>query len=185
MFRRIGSAMVLAVALLSTPALAQERGLSVRSGVSAFTGDLGGETDVGAFLGIQAEARPLRLLGVELGYEGSANGFEEEGASGALWRHNVGALAKLGPVVDNGWMPFLGAGLGVSYIDPTGEVGTNVFEEDIVAEVPLAAGIEYRFSGVTAGASAMYRVVAGEGFAPGSADEGDLFTAGLSLGGRF
>jgi hypothetical protein len=184
MFRRFGYAAVLAAALLSAPALAQERGLTVRSGVTAFTGDLGGETDVGAFLGIQAEARPLQLLGVELGYEGSANGFEEDD-SGALWRHNVGALAKLGPVLDNRWMPFVGAGLGVSYLDPTGEAGTDVFDDDFVAEVPLAAGIEYRFSGVTAGARATYRIVAGEGFAPGSIDEGDLFTAGLSLGGRF
>lgn len=184
MFRRFGYAAVLAAALLAAPALAQERGLTVRSGVTAFTGDLGGETDVGAFLGIQAEARPLRLLGVELGYEGSANGFEEDD-SGALWRHNVGALAKLGPVLDDRWMPFVGAGLGVSYLDPTGEAGADVFDDDFVAEVPLAAGIEYRFSGVTAGARATYRIVTGEGFAPGNIDEGDLFTAGLSLGGRF
>jgi opacity protein-like surface antigen len=184
MFRRFECAVILGVALLAAPAIAQDRGLTVRSGVSAFTGDLGDGTDVGAFLGIQAEARPYRLIGVEVGYEGSANGFEEND-SGSLWRHNVGALAKLGPVLDDRWMPFVGAGLGISYLDPTGEAGTNVFDDDFVAEVPVAAGIEYRFSGLTAGARATYRVISGEGFAPGDIDEGDLFTAGLSLGGRF
>ncbi|MCP3138483.1 porin family protein [Pyxidicoccus xibeiensis] len=175
---------ILAAVLLAGPALAQERGLSVRSGVSAYTGDLGGGTDVGGFLGIQAEGRLFPAVGLELGYEGSANGFEEND-SGTLWRHNVGALAKLGPIVDDRWQPFVGAGLGVSYLDPTGEAGANIFDDDVVAEVPLAAGIEYRFSGVTAGARATYRIVAGEDFAPGNVDEGDLFTAGLSLGGRF
>ncbi|MFP2904530.1 outer membrane protein [Pyxidicoccus sp. 3LFB2] len=183
MFRQSMCAVILAAGLLAAPALAQDRGLSVRSGVSAFTGDLGGETDAGAFLGIQGEARLFPAIGLELGYEGSANGFEEN--SGTLWRHNVGALAKLGPVLDDRWMPFVGAGLGVSYLDPTGEAGDGVFDEDIVAEVPLSAGIEYRFSGMTAGARATYRIVEGESFAPGSVDEGDLFTAGLSLGGRF
>ena len=184
MIRHFGCAVVLAGALLAAPALAQSRGVTVRSGVTAFTGDLGDGTDVGAFLGIQAEARTSRLIGVELGYEGSANGFEEND-SGTLWRHNVGALAKLGPVLDDRWVPFVGAGVGVSYLDPTGDAGATFFDDDFVAEVPVAAGIEYRFSGLTAGARATYRVVAGEDFAPGDVDEGDLFTAGLSLGGRF
>lgn len=184
MFRQSWCAVIVATALLAAPALAQNRGVTVRSGMSAFTGDLGGETNVGAFLGIEGEARLFPVIGLELGYEGSANGFEEND-SGTLWRHNVGALAKLGPVLDDRWMPFVGAGLGVSYLDPTGEAGANIFDDDFIMEVPLSAGIEYRFSGVTAGARATYRVLAGEDFAPGSVDEGDLFTAGLSLGGSF
>ncbi len=192
-----GRAGVLAAALLAAPAFAQETveeredrtdfratGLTVRSGITAFTGELGGQTNVGGFIGIEADAQPLPLVGVELGYEGSANGFEESG-TGTLWRHNVGTLAKLGPIVDDRWQPFVGAGFGVSYIDPTGEADVRTFDNDWVFEVPLAAGIEYRFSGVTAGARATYRIVDGEACAPGDVDEGNLFTAGFSLGGRF
>ncbi len=183
MFRQAWCAGILA-AFLAAPALAQERALTVRSGVSAYTGDLGGGTDVGAFVDIQGETRLFPAVGLELGYEGSANGFEEDD-SGTLWRHNLGLMAKVGPVLHDRWVPFVGAGLGVSYLDPTGEAGANVFDDDFIAEVPLSAGIEYRFSGVTAGARATYRLLAGENFAPGNVDEGDLFTAGLSLGGTF
>ena len=184
-FRRFfGCAVVLAVAPLAAPALAQDRGLTVQSGVTAFTGGLGGQTNVGSFLSLQAEARPLSFLALEVGYEGSANGFEEDN-SGALWRHNLGALVKLQPVLANRWAPFLGAGGGVSYLDPTGETGANVFADGFVMEVPVSAGLEYLLEGVTMGARATYRVMAGEDIAPGSFDEGDLFTAGLSLSGRF
>jgi opacity protein-like surface antigen len=187
-----GGAAVLASALLAVPAFAQDdgaadfraTGVTVRSGITAFTGDLGDETNVGGFLGVQVDAQPLRLMGIEVGYEGSANGFEESG-SGSLWRHNLGALAKLGPIVDNRWQPFVGAGVGVSYIDPTGMADVTTFDNDFVFEVPLAAGLEYRFSNLTAGARATYRIMDGEAFAPGDVDEGDLFTAGFSLGGRF
>lgn len=188
---QLGWAAGLAAALLAVPAFAQDdeadfraTGVTVRSGVTAFTGDLGGETDVGGFVGIQLDTQPMRLLGLEVGYEGSANGFEESG-TGSLWRHNVGALAKLGPIVDDRWQPFVGAGVGVSYIDPTGAADERLFDNDFVFEVPLSAGIEYRFSSLTAGARATYRIMDGEAFAPGDIDEGDLFTAGFSLGGRF
>ncbi|WP_164006797.1 outer membrane protein [Pyxidicoccus trucidator] len=184
MFRQSWCAGILAMALLAAPAPAQDQELTVRSGLSAFTGDLGGETNVGAFLGIQGEAQLFPAIGLELGYEGSANGFEGTG-SGTLWRHNMGAMAKVGPVLDDRWVPFVGAGLGVSYVDPTGAADAGIYDEDIIMEVPLSAGLEYRFSGVTAGARATYRVLAGEDFAPGNVDEGDLFTAGLSLGGSF
>ena len=78
-----GGAAVLAAALLAVPAFAQDdgaadfraTGVTVRSGITAFTGDLGAETNVGGFLGVQVDAQPLRLMGIEVGYEGSANGF--------------------------------------------------------------------------------------------------------------
>ncbi|MFP2929800.1 hypothetical protein ACLESO_32330 [Pyxidicoccus sp. 3LG] len=188
---------ILTAALLAIPAFAEEPsvkqqpapdfgapGLTVRSGMAAYTGPLGGATVAGVFMGIQAEVPLLSVLGLELGYEGSANGFEETNA-GTLWRHNVGGLAKLGPTLGGSWKPFLGAGVGVSYIDPSGVPDALEFDEDIVAEVPLAAGLEYRFYGVTAGARATYQLVFNEDFAVGNVDEGDLFSAGVSLGGRF
>ncbi|NTX56897.1 outer membrane beta-barrel protein [Myxococcus sp. CA039A] len=160
-------------------------GLTVRGGVTAYTGDLGTETDVGTFLGLQADAQLLPAVGLELGYEGSANGFADID-NATLWRHNLGALAKVGPTIRENWKPFLGAGVGVSYLDATSEANARQFDDTFLAEVPLTAGVEYRYNGVTAGARATYRVFAGGGdFAPGADDDGDLFSAGLSLGGRF
>lgn len=188
----------LAAALLAAPALAKDSspgqqpapsfgapGLTVRTGLATYTGQLGGETDVGAFLGIQAEAQLFPAVGLEAGYEGSANGFTEAN-SGALWRHNLGAVAKFGPTLGDRWKPFVGAGVGISYIDTAGEADAQPYTNDFVPEFPLAAGVEYRFNGMTAGARATYRIIGGEDFASsGGSDEGDLVTAGLSLGGRF
>jgi opacity protein-like surface antigen len=194
MTRHAFRAGTLAAALLATPALAENTdpslqpapgfgasGVTVHSGLTSYTGPLGGETNLGAFLDFQAEVPLLPGLGLEAGYEGSANGFTATNV-GALWRHNVGAVAKLGPTLGGHWKPFVGAGLGISYIYTNGaEDERNGF----VPELPLAAGVEYRFSGVTAGARASYRIIGGEAFTSGPSYEGDLLTAGVSLGARF
>ncbi len=188
---------LLAAVLVGAPAFAQDEvvvleddddigfdriGLTVRGGVTSYTGDLGDATDPGAFLGIQADARPVNGIGVELGYEGSRNGLEGDG-DGALWRHNVGLLAKVGPDI-NDWRPFVGAGFGVSYLNPNDEAGLALgTDTDVVTEVPLAAGVEYKLGDVTAGARATYRLIGDEEL--GLVDQGNLFTAGITLGGRF
>lgn len=196
---RVGVAAVLA--LLAAPALAQDDtsiradelrerqgtgfddlGVAVRGGLSTYTGSLGGASNAGAFLGVQADVQALRWAGVELGYEGSFNNLVGGNESGSLWRHNVGALAKVGPLI-NDVRPFVGAGFGVSYIDPTREAQALGYDDDFVTEVPLAAGVDYQIGDWMVGARATYRILGGEDFGP--LDEGDLFNAGVSLGGRF
>ncbi|AEI65434.1 hypothetical protein LILAB_17660 [Corallococcus macrosporus] len=185
------------VVLLASPALAATprvkaqpapgfgaSGLTVRSGVTTWSGNVGRETGVGAFLALLGEVPIVSGVGLELGYEGAANGYAEP-RRGTLWRHNGGVLAKVGPTLFSQWKPFVGAGAGVSYFHPTPmDVGT-AFEKGWGAEVPLAAGLEYRYSGVTAGLRATYRVLVARDFAPDSADVGNLFSGDLSLGMRF
>ncbi|WP_052518591.1 hypothetical protein [Archangium violaceum] len=156
--------------------------VAVSGGLNTYTGDLGDTTNSGGFLGVQANSRPLPLLGVELGYEGSRNAFED--IDGGLWRHNVGALAKVGPeLLANGSLrPFVGAGFGVSLLNPSDD-GELLFENDVVTEVPLAAGVDYKFGGVTAGARATYRLVGGEDL--GLAQDGNIVNFGIQLGGAF
>lgn len=194
---RVGVAAVLA--LLATPALGQDEdagvaagerrgtgfdnlGVALRGGFSSYTGSLGGVSNAGAFLGVQADVQALRWAGVELGYEGSFNNLVGGNESGSLWRHNVGALAKVGPVI-NSVRPFLGAGFGVSYIDPTQEAEVLGYDGDVISEVPLAVGVDYQMGDLMVGARATYRLLGGEDFGP--VDDGNLFNAGISLGGRF
>jgi hypothetical protein len=158
-------------------------GVVVRGGLSSFTGALGGATDMGAFLGVHVDMRPLTWGGVEFGYEGSANSFSGGYDNGTLWRHNVGTLAKVGPEL-NGVRPFLGAGFGVSFLNPSNEAEGFAYTNDTITEVPLAAGIDYRAGeDILLGVRATYRLMGGEQFGP--ADEGNLLTAGISLGGSF
>lgn len=202
---RMGAAAVLA--LLAAPALAQDDGaggsgtsigseelrgrretafdplgVALTGGWSTFTGDLGVATNGGAFFGVQADMQALRWAAVEVGYEGSFNNLVGGNQSGSLWRHNVGALAKVGPLI-NSVRPFVGSGFGVSFIDPTQEAETLGYDSDVVTEVPLTAGVDYQMGKVMLGARATLRLVGEEDFGP--VDSGDVFNAGVSLGGRF
>ncbi|WP_002637313.1 hypothetical protein [Myxococcus hansupus] len=187
----LAAALVAGPALAATPRVKAQpapgfgaAGLTVRSGVTAWSGNVGEETGVGTFLALVGEIPVITAVGLEVGYEGSANGYAEP-RRGTLWRHNGGVLAKVGPTLFSQWKPFVGAGAGVSYFHPTPmDVGT-AFEKGWGAEVPLAAGLEYRYSGVTAGLRATYRVLVARDFAPTSADVGNLFSGDLSLGMRF
>ena len=156
--------------------------VSVTGGLNAYTGDIGDNTGAGGFLGVQANSRPLPLIGLELGYEGARNPFED--LEGGLWRHNVGALAKVGPALGaNGSLrPFVGAGFGVSLLNPS-EDAEILFDNDVVTEVPLAAGVDYNLGPITAGARATYRLVGGEDL--GLAQDGNIVNFGLQLGGAF
>jgi hypothetical protein len=166
-------------------------GLDVRLGLGGLTGEAGQDTGTGPLLGIAADAQVTRMLGVEVGYEGQRIPINESllGTSGeGLYRHNLGLLAKAGPLVDKKWRPFVGAGVGLSYINPT-KGADFLYDTDIVEEVPLAAGVDYTFGNIVAGARATYRLMYGESFAdhvrPGGDDTGNLFNASLTLGGRF
>jgi hypothetical protein len=195
-----GLGAIVVAALLAMPAFAQGRaeriydedresrgilrdfGVNVSGGLNTFTGELGDDTGVGAFLGVQADSRPLPLVGVELGYAGSRNPFEN--IDGALWRHNVGALAKVGPELgnDGNLRPFVGAGFGVSVLNPS-EDSEILYGNDFVTEVPLAAGVEYKFGGVRAGARATYSILGGENL--DAARNGNNVNVGIQLGGAF
>ncbi len=165
-------------------------GVDVRAGLGGFTGDLADDTGVGPLLGINAGAQPWRLIGIEAGYEGQRIPVDEAlaGDGEGIWRHNVGLLAKVGPLLDEKWRPFVGAGAGLSYLNPS-EGAEGAFENDFVTELPLAAGVDYRLGNIFAGARATYRVLGGEEFVetPGNADDekGSLFNASITVGGRF
>jgi opacity protein-like surface antigen len=165
-------------------------GLDVRLGLGGITGDLGEETGTGPLLGIAAGAQPWNALGIELGYEGQRLPITEEfvGDGEAIYRHNVGLMAKAGPLLDQKWRPYVGAGVGVSYLNVS-DGADQFFDNDFISEVPLAAGLDYNFGGaIFAGARATYRLMYGEGYADnavGNDAQGSLFNASVTLGGRF
>lgn len=203
--------LAVAVLCLASPALAQIEatevdealgfdadatrvGVDVRAGVGIMTGDLGDRTAPGPMIGITAGAQPWRTFGIEAGYEGQRLPIDDfrVGDEQAMYRHNVSFLAKTGPLLANDKLrPYVAAGVGLSYFDVTDDAkDTGLYTNDFVREVPLATGIDYRFTNnIYAGARASYRVLFGEEFANpaevGGEAEGDLFNLGLTLGGRF
>jgi hypothetical protein len=164
-------------------------GVNVSLGVGGFTGDLAQNTNVGPLLGIDATAEVLPLVGIEAGYEGQRLAIDDNRVDSGegIWRHNVGLLAKVGPTLDEKWRPFVGAGAGLSYLNPS-EEAEGIYDADFQTELPLAAGVDYRFGNIFAGARATYSFLGGEELvaAPGGGDEkGSLFNANITIGGRF
>lgn len=158
-----------------------ERGsaLTVRGGSNNFTGTAGDLLGMGPALGVQLENNRDGLVSIEYGYEGSRNPLTV--GDGSLWRHNVGAMAKVGPNIGNA-RPFVGGGVGASYLNASDEADTALADQDLLAEFPVAAGLEYDFGPLTAGARATYRFMALEDFVP---DGGRLFGVSATLGGQF
>ncbi|HZH13305.1 MAG TPA: outer membrane beta-barrel protein [Archangium sp.] len=172
-------------------------GLDVRLGLGGLTGDLGERTAPGPLLGITAGAQPWRLIGVEAGVEAQRLPIDDNRVvdGEAMYRYNLGVLAKAGPLVmQDKLRPYVGAGVGVSYLNAT-EQAEALYENDILAEVPLAAGVDYRFTeNIFAGARASYRVLVGDEFADTASvtldptddnPDGNLLNFALTVGGRF
>ena len=172
-------------------------GLDVRLGLGGLTGDLGERTAPGPLLGITAGAQPWRLIGVEAGVEAQRLPIDDNRIDDgeALYRYNLGVLAKAGPLVmQDKLRPYVGAGVGVSYLNATTQAEA-LYENDVLAEVPLAAGVDYRFTdNIFAGARASYRVLVGDEFADTASvtldptddnPDGNLLNFALTVGGRF
>ncbi|NMO15226.1 outer membrane beta-barrel protein [Pyxidicoccus fallax] len=161
----------------------------LRGGVGDYTGGLGDLTDTGPAWGVTLNVQPTTFLGFELGYEGSQNGIEDtrllEGPS--LVRQGGSALLKVSPPFLTAVRPFVGAGLGISYVDVRGQ-GADFYGSDTMQEVPLAAGIEFNSGALTAGFRTTYRVLLSEDWAQDTPDvdtDGGLLDASLTLGARF
>jgi opacity protein-like surface antigen len=157
-------------------------GFAVGGGLNNYTGDLGDITAAGGSYGVVVSSRPLDMVGFEVGYEGSRNPFED--IDGALLRHNLGAMAKVGPTLgaNDNLMPFVGAGIGLGVLNPNNEAEALI-DGDFVAEVPVALGLDYKFGALTAGGRATYRFLAGED--AGINADGNIINLGINLGGSF
>jgi hypothetical protein len=167
-------------------------GLDVRLGAGGLAGRGGDVTKVGPLVGITAGAQPWRMIGVEAGVEGQRLPIDDTriGEDEAMYRYNLGVLAKAGPLLmQEKLRPYVGVGAGVSYLNATNGA-ESLYRNDIVTEVPLAAGLDYRFGGgLFAGARASYRVLFGEEFADSATFSGDsggnLLNIAATVGGRF
>ena len=153
-------------------------------GVSDFTGDVGRDINAGPSWGLTLNLQPTHIFGFELGYDGSRNTINNGVLPDAsLTRNGATGLIKIAPPLLEVVKPFVGAGLGASYVSAHG--GLGLYDSDLMEEVPLAAGIEFNKGAVTAGLRATYRLLLDENFTPLTRNEGGLLDGSLTLGGRF
>lgn len=160
------------------------------AGLSNFLGDLDQHTRLGPSWGVALSAEmPDKFFGAELAYEGSRNQIESNRGladNAAIWRNGVSGMAKLGPELGKAVRPYVGAGFGVSYLNPNDEADA-LYDTDFVSEVPFAAGVDLRRGALHGGVRATYRFLVGEQFAvaAGGGSQGNLLTTSINLGGTF
>ncbi|WNG56694.1 hypothetical protein F0U59_19495 [Archangium gephyra] len=162
----------------------------VNGGIGGYTGDLGELSATGPSWGATLNLQPFSMLGFEVGYEGSKNDVTDDrfraSEAPSLIRHGATTLVKVSPPFEK-VRPFVGAGLGVSYVYVRGGTGTT-YTSDLMQEVPLAAGLEFNAGALTAGIRGTWRVLVDDNFAdeavPGDAS-GALVDGTLTVGGRF
>lgn len=160
----------------------------LRGGLGDYTGGLGDLTSTGPAWGLTLNVQPTTFLGFELGYEGSQNGLNDVRLleEPSLVRQGGSALLKVSPPFLTAVRPFVGAGLGLSYVDVRGPAA-DLYASDTMQEVPVAAGVEFNSGGLTAGIRATYRFLLNEDWAADALDDNDggLMDASLTLGARF
>jgi len=163
----------------------------LNGGVEGYTGDLAPALDPGFSYGATIGVRPLRYLGVELGYSGSVTElevpFSDIGAgTGADVVRNGGqaaVVAGLGTRIE----PYVLGGFGVeNYNVRNGQVFG--FDDDTHAYVPAGVGVRMNVTrNITADARGTYNFLISDEFAPisdASAWNG-RYLGTLSIGGTF
>lgn len=164
----------------------------VNGGIGGYTGDLGQLSATGPSWGATLNLQPFSMLGFEVGYAGSKNDVTDDRFRAAdapsFIRHGASSLVKLSPPFMERVRPFVGAGLGVSYVYVRNP-GSGPYSSDLMEEVPLSAGLEFNTGALTAGVRGTYRVLVDDNFADAAVStkdaSGGILDAGLTVGGRF
>ena len=160
--------------------------LSVRGGIGNYTGELGSYTNVGPVWGVILNLQPLRILGVEIAYEGARNGINTLFDDVAIVKNGGSAMLKFAPPLTDAVKPWAGIGLGVSYASVTRNETT--YRSDLMEELPLAIGLEFNTRDVTAGIRGSYHFLIDEQIirtASGRYVQGGLFDVAATVGLRF
>jgi hypothetical protein len=159
--------------------------LTVGGGVEGYTGALNSQIRPGPAWSVNANIRPTRVLGLELGYNGAANNVKNgDLANGAdIVRNGGQAVATLGlaaaPV-----QPYVLGGVGLSRYNVRGGDNTR-FRDDTTGHVPLGAGLRTHVGPFTADARFAYNVLFDENFIVTGTQSRDFAGINTVNGGRY
>lgn len=187
-------------------ALAQEkddmRGLTVLlgGGVEGYTNALAPQVNPGPAASVTAAIRPTTVLGLELGYTGSALNIDTGTAGGArggpdIIRQGGQAVVSVG-LVASSVQPYVLGGIGVSRYNVRAGFSEG-FDDDTVGQVPVGVGLRTHFGDFTADARLNYNFLFDQEFAfnvpstsigaPGDSDfsEGGSYLGTVNVGVTF
>lgn len=178
------------------------RGLTVMlgGGVEGYTNALAPQLNPGPAASVTAAIKPSSVLGLELGYTGSALNIDTGTSGGArsgpdIIRQGGQAVATIGLMASN-VQPYVLGGIGVSRYNVRAGFAQG-FDDDTVGQVPVGAGLRTHFGNFTADARLNYNFLFDQEFAsgvpasgigaPGDSDfsEGGSYLGTVNLGLTF
>lgn len=171
----------------------KDNAVFLKGGIGGYTGGLGDATAAGPTWGVALNLQPTNVVGFEFAYDGSRNAIDDSRldaiSNPAAMRHGASALLKVGLPFIERIKPFVGAGLGASYVSISGD-SAGLYRGDLMEEVPLLGGIEFNSGVLTAGFRAGYNILVDEGFTKtagntGRDSSGGLLNMAATVGGRF
>ncbi|MBM4381027.1 MAG: hypothetical protein FJ086_17275 [Deltaproteobacteria bacterium] len=165
----------------------QTRGLTltVGGGVEGYTGSLDSQLRPGPAWSVNANIRPTRVLGLELGYNGAVNNARNgDLTSGADVVRNGGqAVATLG-LAAAAVQPYVLGGVGLSRYNVRGGDNTR-FRGATTGHMPLGAGLRTHAGLFTADARFAYNVLFDEDFIVTGTESRDFAGINTVNGGRY
>lgn len=168
--------------------------VSIGGGVEGYTGALAPQLEPGPTAGVTAGFRPLKQLGVELGYTGALNNIDNKrgpvgGDSPDLIRNGGTAVLTVG-VTPSAWQPYLLGGIGLSHLNfRHGE--SLGYKDDTIGTVPAGVGLRGHVGHFLVDARANYNFLFDKDFAPGlepgaeNLSGGGSYQGTISVGGTF
>jgi len=160
--------------------------VTLGGGFEGYTGDLNDALDTGGAWGVSAAIKPTRILGLELGYTGAANGLDGTEGNADVIRNGAHALATVG-ITPTAVQPYLLAGVGLSRYSVRAEAsGLN---DDWAGAVPVGVGLRTHIGDFTADLRGTYSMLFSQDLVPSPAAD-DFFSDGrwggtLQLGATF
>jgi hypothetical protein len=148
------------------------KGLTVMlgGGVEGYTNALAPQLNPGPAASVTAAIKPTSVLGLELGYTGSALNIDNGVAGGArggpdIIRQGGQAVATFGLMASN-VQPYVLGGIGVSRYNVRAGFAQG-FDDDTVGQVPVGAGLRTHIGDFTADARLNYNFLFDQEFASG------------------
>jgi hypothetical protein len=174
---------------------ANMRGLTVTvgGGIEGYTGALAPEINPGPGYGVQAEIRPSKVLGLELGYSGAVNELDSRvaplgGSDGPDLVRNGGQAAVTVGLTAAPVQPYLLGGIGFSDYNFRGAGSALAgFKDDTVGNVPVGVGLRTHIGSFTADLRANYNFLFDQDFSGIDTDfnENGRYSGTLNIGGTF
>jgi opacity protein-like surface antigen len=160
-------------------------------GVEGYTGTLASRIAPGPTYSASIDFRPTDILGLELGYTGSANELKDAADRGTnpssgpdVLRNGGRAIGTVG-LAATPVQPYLLAGVGLQHYTFRGASKALGFKDDTAGEVPLGAGLRMQAGQFTADLRGIYAVPFDQDIEPGVVPHQTIAGVDTSTAGRY